>query len=267
LIMANGKDHTVPAASARATFKLQSKSKATTVLREYADRPHLTAGVVGWKRSRTTPSTGPRTTWRPPSKRASRSPNRLRLSSHADSGAGREGDLDPCPDPARPVRDHRRGRPTEKVRATGDDIARRAYKPCSRTRRVAERRAWPVGERAHRPDRARVSTAARAGGDQAARMATPPPGAPPATPWAPRPRRRRRARRPPRAVHGGGWRGARWAPHARRGGERAQATRTRPGTRVRPLPWQARPDGVRRRYQSALADHDGLRIGTAPARA
>jgi pimeloyl-ACP methyl ester carboxylesterase len=49
LIMANGKDHTVPAASARATFKLQSKSKATTVLREYADRPHLTAGVVGWE--------------------------------------------------------------------------------------------------------------------------------------------------------------------------------------------------------------------------
>ena len=49
LIMANGKDHTVPAASARATFKLQSKSKATTVLREYADRPHLTAGVAGWE--------------------------------------------------------------------------------------------------------------------------------------------------------------------------------------------------------------------------
>jgi hypothetical protein len=47
--MANGKDHTVPAASARATFKLQSKSKATTVLREYADRPHLTAGVAGWE--------------------------------------------------------------------------------------------------------------------------------------------------------------------------------------------------------------------------
>ena len=35
------------------------------------------------------------------------------------------GDLDPCPDPARPVRDHRLGRPTEKVRATRDDIARR----------------------------------------------------------------------------------------------------------------------------------------------
>ena len=52
LIMANGKDHTVPAASARATFKLQSKSKATTVLREYADRPHLTAGVVGLGRDR-----------------------------------------------------------------------------------------------------------------------------------------------------------------------------------------------------------------------
>ena len=49
LIMANGKDHTVPAASARATFKLQSKSKSTTVLREYADRPHLTAGVAGWE--------------------------------------------------------------------------------------------------------------------------------------------------------------------------------------------------------------------------
>jgi non-heme chloroperoxidase len=49
LIMANGKDHTVPAASARATFKLQSRSKATTVLREYSDRPHLTAGVAGWE--------------------------------------------------------------------------------------------------------------------------------------------------------------------------------------------------------------------------
>ena len=47
--MANGKDHTVPAASARATFKLQSKFKATTMLREYPDRPHLTAGVAGWE--------------------------------------------------------------------------------------------------------------------------------------------------------------------------------------------------------------------------
>src|SRR3954468_10680062 len=72
------------------------------------------------------PSTGPRTTWRPPSKRASRSTNRLRLSSHADSGAGREGDLDPArirPDQSVTTNS---GRPTEKGRATRDDIARRS---------------------------------------------------------------------------------------------------------------------------------------------
>ena len=50
MALANGKDHTVPAASARAKrFKLQSKSKATTMLRECPDRPHLTAGVAGWE--------------------------------------------------------------------------------------------------------------------------------------------------------------------------------------------------------------------------
>jgi non-heme chloroperoxidase len=49
LIMANGKDHTVPASSARAIFKLQSRSKAPTVLREYPDRSHYTVGQAGWE--------------------------------------------------------------------------------------------------------------------------------------------------------------------------------------------------------------------------
>jgi non-heme chloroperoxidase len=49
LIMANGKDHTVPASSARANYKLQSKSKAVTELKEYADRCHYTVGQTGWE--------------------------------------------------------------------------------------------------------------------------------------------------------------------------------------------------------------------------
>jgi pimeloyl-ACP methyl ester carboxylesterase len=49
LIMANGKDHTVPAASAKATFKLQSRSPSVTELKEYSDRSHFTAGEDGWE--------------------------------------------------------------------------------------------------------------------------------------------------------------------------------------------------------------------------
>jgi len=49
LIMANGKDHTVPAASAKSTYKLQSRSPSVTELKEYPDRSHYTVGQDGWE--------------------------------------------------------------------------------------------------------------------------------------------------------------------------------------------------------------------------
>ena len=49
LVMANGKDHTVPASSARATFRLQSRSPSVTQLKEYPDRSHYTLGQDGWE--------------------------------------------------------------------------------------------------------------------------------------------------------------------------------------------------------------------------
>jgi alpha-beta hydrolase superfamily lysophospholipase len=49
LIMANGKDHTVPASSAKATYKLQSRSPSVTELKEYPDRSHYTFGQDGWE--------------------------------------------------------------------------------------------------------------------------------------------------------------------------------------------------------------------------
>ena len=49
LILGGGKDHTVAAASTRANFKLQSKSKAVTEYKEYAERSHYTCGEAGWE--------------------------------------------------------------------------------------------------------------------------------------------------------------------------------------------------------------------------
>lgn len=49
LVMANGKDHTVPAASAKATYKLQSRAPSVTELKEYPDRSHYTVGQPGWE--------------------------------------------------------------------------------------------------------------------------------------------------------------------------------------------------------------------------
>ena len=49
LVMANDKDHTVPASSARATYKLQSRSPSLTELKEYRDRSHFTVGQDGWE--------------------------------------------------------------------------------------------------------------------------------------------------------------------------------------------------------------------------
>jgi pimeloyl-ACP methyl ester carboxylesterase len=49
LILGGGKDHTVPAATTRANYKLQSKSKAVTEYKEYPERSHWTAGEPGWE--------------------------------------------------------------------------------------------------------------------------------------------------------------------------------------------------------------------------
>jgi pimeloyl-ACP methyl ester carboxylesterase len=49
LILGGGKDHTVPAATTRRNYKLQSKSKAVTEYKEYADRSHYTVGQDGWE--------------------------------------------------------------------------------------------------------------------------------------------------------------------------------------------------------------------------
>ena len=49
LILGGGKDHTVAAVSTRSNYKLQSKSKAATEYKEYADRSHWTCGEPGWE--------------------------------------------------------------------------------------------------------------------------------------------------------------------------------------------------------------------------
>jgi len=49
LFLANGKDHTVPAVSTRAAYKIQKKTGALTELREYPDRSHYTFGQDGWE--------------------------------------------------------------------------------------------------------------------------------------------------------------------------------------------------------------------------
>jgi len=49
LFLANGKDHTVPAAVTRAACKIQKKTGALTELKEYPDRTHYTFAQDGWE--------------------------------------------------------------------------------------------------------------------------------------------------------------------------------------------------------------------------
>jgi pimeloyl-ACP methyl ester carboxylesterase len=49
LLLANGKDHTVPAVSTRAAYKIQKKTGALTELKEYPDRSHSTFSQDGWE--------------------------------------------------------------------------------------------------------------------------------------------------------------------------------------------------------------------------
>ena len=49
LMIAGGKDHTVPASSVRAAYKIQKKTGAVTELKEYPDRSHYTFGEEGWE--------------------------------------------------------------------------------------------------------------------------------------------------------------------------------------------------------------------------
>jgi pimeloyl-ACP methyl ester carboxylesterase len=49
LFMANGQDHTVPAVSTRAAYKVQKKTGALTEIKEYPDRSHYTFAQDGWE--------------------------------------------------------------------------------------------------------------------------------------------------------------------------------------------------------------------------
>ncbi len=49
LIVAGGKDHVVPAAVAKANYKLFAKSNAITEIKEYPERTHWTIGEAGWE--------------------------------------------------------------------------------------------------------------------------------------------------------------------------------------------------------------------------
>jgi pimeloyl-ACP methyl ester carboxylesterase len=49
LLMANGKDHTVPAAVTKNAFKIQRKAQSATELKEYPDRSHYTFAQDGWE--------------------------------------------------------------------------------------------------------------------------------------------------------------------------------------------------------------------------
>ena len=49
LLIAGGKDHTVPASLTRTNFKLQRKSKAPTEYKEFPGRSHYTVGQDGWE--------------------------------------------------------------------------------------------------------------------------------------------------------------------------------------------------------------------------
>jgi hypothetical protein len=49
LIMGNDQDHTVPASVSREAARRLGRSKATVDYKEYAGRPHFTAGAPGWE--------------------------------------------------------------------------------------------------------------------------------------------------------------------------------------------------------------------------
>src|SRR6185369_15790515 len=49
LFLANGKDHTVPAAVTRAAYNIQQKTGALTELKEYPNRSHSTFAQDGWE--------------------------------------------------------------------------------------------------------------------------------------------------------------------------------------------------------------------------
>jgi alpha-beta hydrolase superfamily lysophospholipase len=49
LVIGNGKDHTVPASVSKEAATRLAKSGATVDYKEYADRPHFTAGAPGWE--------------------------------------------------------------------------------------------------------------------------------------------------------------------------------------------------------------------------
>jgi hypothetical protein len=49
LFLANGKDHTVPAVSTRAAYKVQKKTGALTELKEYPERSRSTFAQDGWE--------------------------------------------------------------------------------------------------------------------------------------------------------------------------------------------------------------------------
>ncbi len=49
LLIAPGKDHIIPPSTSRSAFKLQSKSKAKTELKEYPSRSHYIVGEPGWE--------------------------------------------------------------------------------------------------------------------------------------------------------------------------------------------------------------------------
>jgi pimeloyl-ACP methyl ester carboxylesterase len=50
LLMANGKDHTIPAAVTKSAFKIQRKASSPTELKEYPERSHYTFALDGWER-------------------------------------------------------------------------------------------------------------------------------------------------------------------------------------------------------------------------
>ena len=49
LLMAGGRDHTVPASVTKANYKLFATSRATTEYKEYPDRTHWTIAQDGWE--------------------------------------------------------------------------------------------------------------------------------------------------------------------------------------------------------------------------
>lgn len=49
LVMGNDQDHTVPASVSREAAKRLGRSRATVDYKEYAGRPHFTAGAPGWE--------------------------------------------------------------------------------------------------------------------------------------------------------------------------------------------------------------------------